>query len=76
MSNTHRLDKWMVKFLLQHALALDDKGKEGPLDHSLLWLRPSSGSPPSSSFMPEDTGLIERSRVAESIIKDMRMRQG
>jgi hypothetical protein len=56
--DTHRFDKWMVKFLLQHALALDEKDATGM---------------PSPSALPvghvEDERLLERSRVTESIIR-------
>jgi hypothetical protein len=74
MSNTHPLNKWMVKFLLQHALALDDKEEEEDLSHQ--WLRPHESSESPISRIHGDLGLIERSRVAEGIIQDMRMRYG
>lgn len=72
-SNTHRLDKWMVKFLLQHALALDDKESEDNLDGPWSWPLSSLDSRINAGYA--DTGLRERSRVAERIIKDMRMRR-
>lgn len=28
-ANTHRFDKWMVKFLTAHALTLEDKSEDG-----------------------------------------------
>ena len=56
--DTHRFDKWMVKFLLQHALALDEK---------------ASTTLPSPSGFPigpvEDERLLQRSRITESIIR-------
>jgi hypothetical protein len=55
---THRFDKWMVKFLLQHALALDEQ------DAYHL-----SVESPSNSGLVEDQRLLERSRVTESIIR-------
>ncbi len=55
---THRFDKWMVKFLLQHALALDEMEYS---DH-----HPGIVS---QRFSIEDPRLLERSRVTESIIR-------
>ncbi|KAE8448621.1 hypothetical protein EG329_009046 [Mollisiaceae sp. DMI_Dod_QoI] len=55
---THRFDKWMVKFLLQHALALDEIEYS---DH-----HPGIVS---QRFSIEDPRLLERSRVTESIIR-------
>ena len=55
---THRFDKWMVKFLLQHALALH------PHDTYNL-----SVESPSNLEPLEDPRLLERSRVTESIIR-------
>ncbi|KUJ16311.1 uncharacterized protein LY89DRAFT_586216 [Mollisia scopiformis] len=55
---THRFDKWMVRFLLQHALALDEK--ESSDNSPDLHLQ---------SFPIEDQRLLERSRVTESIIR-------
>jgi hypothetical protein len=55
---THRFDKWMVKFLLQHALALDE--------HDVYRLSVES---PSTSGPLEDPRLLERSRVTERIIR-------
>lgn len=54
---THRFDRWMVKFLLQHALALDEHD-----DYRLSVESPSALGP------LEDQRLLERSRVTESII--------
>ncbi|KAL5347498.1 hypothetical protein ACLOAV_007810 [Pseudogymnoascus australis] len=72
-SNTHRLDKWMVKFLLQHALALDDKESEENIDGLSWW--PSSILDSHVEPNPIDTELMERSRVTKGIIEDMRMRR-
>ncbi|KAF8858334.1 hypothetical protein BDZ45DRAFT_402067 [Acephala macrosclerotiorum] len=55
---THRFDKWMVKFLLQHALALDEK------EYSDNYLGTDL-----QSFPIENERLLERSRVTESIIR-------
>lgn len=55
---THRFDGWMVKFLLQHALALDEQ------DVYRL-----SVESPSNTSLVEDQRLLERSRVTESIIR-------
>jgi hypothetical protein len=63
----------MVKFLLQHALALDDKESEDELDGPWSWPLPNSDGYIHSAYA--DTGLRERSQVAERIIKDMRMRR-
>jgi hypothetical protein len=63
----------MVKFLLQHALALDDKEEEGNLDDPWSWPRRNSQSPVDTMY--EHTNLVQRSQVAESIIQDMRMRR-
>ena len=56
--DTHRFDKWMVKFLLHHALALDEK------DPTAMPLQ--SGLPVGPV---ENMRLLERSRVTESIIQ-------
>ncbi len=56
--DTHRFDKWMVKFLLQHALALDEKDSAALPSPSALHIGPV-----------EDDRLLERSRVTESIIR-------
>lgn len=56
--DTHRFDKWMVKFLLHHALALDEKNPAA--------MPPQSGLPVGPV---ENTRLLERSRVTESIIR-------
>ncbi|KFY06982.1 hypothetical protein V492_07560 [Pseudogymnoascus sp. VKM F-4246] len=63
-SNTHRLDKWMVKFLLQHALALDDKELEENTDGLSSW--PLSVLDSYVEPAHVDAGLIERSRRAPS----------
>ena len=73
MTNTHRLNKWMVKFLLQHALALDDDDEEDEsLDH--LWSSSQRNMEFPTNHPHAVSRLIERSRVAESIIMDMQMR--
>ena len=56
--DTHRFDKWMVKFLLQHALALDEK------DEKAILIDATDQQPPVG-----DERLLERSRVTESIIR-------
>ncbi|KFZ09041.1 hypothetical protein V502_08985 [Pseudogymnoascus sp. VKM F-4520 (FW-2644)] len=71
-SNTHRLDKWMVKFLLQHALALDDKELEEDIDGLSSWPLSILDSHVEPTHV--DKGLMERSRVTKGIIEDMRMR--
>jgi hypothetical protein len=56
--NTHRVDKWMLKFLLQHALTLNTKAVfNQTADASLV-----------SDLLPS-TQLVERSRVTEQIIR-------
>jgi hypothetical protein len=57
-SNTHRFDKWMVKFLLQNALALDEK------DSTIV--QNLSAAPYGAV---EDERLLERSRVTEGTIR-------
>jgi hypothetical protein len=56
--DTHRFDKWMVKFLLHHALALDKKDPASMQHQSGLPIGPG-----------ENMRLLERSRVTESIIR-------
>ncbi len=56
--DTHRFDKGMVKFLLYHALALDEKDPTA--------MPPQSGLPVGPV---ENMRLLERSRVTESIIR-------
>lgn len=53
---THRFDKWMVRFLLQHALALDEK-MEGMSPNTF------------EQLSTDNMQLLERSRVTGSIIK-------
>ncbi|KAF7546536.1 hypothetical protein G7Z17_g8373 [Cylindrodendrum hubeiense] len=55
--NTHRFDKWMVKFLIAHSLALEDK-----VDN--MWPDSDQGQ------TPEDASL-ERSRITQSMIMDI-----
>jgi hypothetical protein len=47
----------MVKFLLQHALALAEKDTE------------TDGEPQFGDFLVEDERLLQRSRVTENIIR-------
>lgn len=63
----------MVKFLLQHALALDDKELEEDVDDLSSW--PLSIQDSHVEHIHVDTGLMERSRVTKEIIEDMRMRR-
>lgn len=62
----------MVKFLLQHALALDDKELEEDIDGLSSWPLSILDSHVGPTHV--DTGLMERSRVTKGIIEDMRMR--
>ncbi|KPM41263.1 hypothetical protein AK830_g5279 [Neonectria ditissima] len=55
--NTHRFDKWMVKFLTAHALALEDKVDDLGPDLDM-------------SQMPGHAHL-ERSRISQSMIMDI-----
>ncbi|RFU24063.1 hypothetical protein B7463_g12275, partial [Scytalidium lignicola] len=59
---THRFDKWMVKFLLQHALALDEKMESATLTGTGL-----------EQFSARNEQLVERSRVTGSIIRGTRI---
>lgn len=62
----------MVKFLLQHALALDDKELEEDIDGLSSWPLSILDSHVEPTHV--DKGLMERSRVTKGIIEDMRMR--
>jgi hypothetical protein len=63
----------MVKFLLQHALALDDDDAEdASLDYPWSLSHGTIGK--INSNIAIGPGLIERSQVAEGIITDMQMR--
>lgn len=62
----------MVKFLLQHALALDDKELEEDIDGLSSW--PVSILQSHVEPIHVDTELLERSRVTRGIIEGMRMR--
>lgn len=62
----------MVKFLLQHALALDDKEFEEDIDGLSSW--PVSILHSHVEPIHVDTELLERSRVTRGIIEGMRMR--
>lgn len=55
--NTHRFDKWMVKFLIAHALALEDKVDD---------LGPGSNTTQTPGY-----AHLERSRITESMIMDI-----
>ena len=59
-NNTHRFDRWMVRFLLEHAVALDDKVDDLPNP----WHESTIPTPGRSTY-------LERSRVTQSIITDM-----
>lgn len=54
---THRFDKWMLKFLLQHALSLDEH--DGSHISTVSFVRPTS---------VEDERLLQRSRVTGNIL--------
>lgn len=54
---THRFDKWMLKFLLQHALSLDE--------HDGSHISTTSSGRPTSI---EDERLLQRSRVTGNIL--------
>lgn len=56
--NTHRFDKWMVKFLIAHALALEDKVDDD------LWLDSDISQTPGNAH-------LERSRITQSMIMDI-----
>lgn len=34
-ANTHKVDRWMVRFLLQHALPVPEKQQQGQYDNSV-----------------------------------------
>lgn len=55
--NTHRFDKWMVKFLIAHALALEDKVDD-------LW-------PDSDINQTPGNAHLERSRITQSMMMDI-----
>ncbi|KAJ4205028.1 hypothetical protein NW759_014694 [Fusarium solani] len=54
--NTHRFDKWMVKFLIAHALALEDKADDA-------W--------PDSDASQLGNVHFERSRITQSMMMDI-----
>jgi hypothetical protein len=58
--NTHRFDKWMVKFLIAHALALEDKVQDLPNPWSEFEMNQMA-----------ETAHIERGRITQSMIMDM-----
>ncbi|KAF5003572.1 hypothetical protein FDECE_9886 [Fusarium decemcellulare] len=55
--NTHRFDKWMVKFLIAHALALEDKVEDE-------W-------PDSDASQTPENAHLERSRITQSMMMDI-----
>ena len=57
--NTHRFDRWMVKFLMEHALSLDEKVEDLPNP----W--------PEATASAVENPHLERSRVTQSIIADI-----
>ncbi|KAH8589303.1 hypothetical protein B0O99DRAFT_523490 [Bisporella sp. PMI_857] len=58
--DTHRVDKWMLKFLLEHALSLDTKAV----------FNQTVDASPASRLLPS-MDIFERSRVTEQIIRDV-----
>jgi hypothetical protein len=61
--NTHKVDQWMVKFLLQHALALDEKTES---ESSPMPLISQFNFPPS-----DDLRLAERGRFTAHALSDL-----
>ncbi|KAH6695349.1 hypothetical protein F5X68DRAFT_219817 [Plectosphaerella plurivora] len=61
--NTHRFDKWMVKFLIAHALALEDKVEDEP------WLDPDLFSVSGDGHTGD--AHFERSRITHSMMMDI-----
>ncbi|KAH8657800.1 hypothetical protein BX600DRAFT_514350 [Xylariales sp. PMI_506] len=59
--NTYRFDKWMVKFLIAHALAMEDKEENM-----------SNPSPEYSTDEMAGTTHFERNRIAQGMIRDIR----
>ncbi|KAM5354909.1 hypothetical protein ACJ41O_001555 [Fusarium nematophilum] len=59
-SNTHRFDKWMVKFLIAHALALEDKV---PVEDG-QW-------PDSDMSQTPGHAHLERSRITQTMMMDI-----
>jgi hypothetical protein len=55
--NTHRFDRWMVQFLIEHATELQEKTDESP--HA------PNGDPATSHIG------IERSQITQSLIEDL-----
>ena len=64
-AHTHKIDGWMVKFLLEHAITLSDKSADGHLD---------STSPQdfSSSEVPEMQRLSERGKFTKHALSGLR----
>ena len=64
-AHTHKIDRWMVKFLLEHAITLSDKSADGHLD---------STSPQdfSSSEVPEMQRLSERGKFTKHALSGLR----
>lgn len=55
--HTYRFDKWMVRFLIAHALALEDKVDEPLLE--------------SETGRPSTNAHLERSRITEAMMMDI-----
>jgi hypothetical protein len=55
--NTHRFDKWMVKFLIAHALALEDKVDDE-------W-------PDSDASQTPENAHLEKSLITRSMMMDI-----
>jgi hypothetical protein len=62
-SDTHNIDKWMLKFLLQHALELGDKVAFRQSVDARTGDWGSAGA--------EMRTLFERSRITEGIIREV-----
>ncbi|KEY71788.1 hypothetical protein S7711_06539 [Stachybotrys chartarum IBT 7711] len=58
--NTYRFDRWMVKFLIQHASALEEKEDDMEIDDG-----------PSRMGTVAESIHLERSRVTQSIMRDI-----
>ena len=62
-AHTHKIDRWMVKFLLEHAILLSDKSPDG---HS------ESTSPQDFSEAPEMQRLSERGKFTKNALSGLR----
>lgn len=58
-SNTYQFDRWLMKFLLEHALVLEEKTEED----TISW--------PDIDVDMAGNIHVQRSRVTQSIIMDM-----